>query len=131
MMAATDEVREIFTDARSLHASALERLNAGDLRDAAEKAWGATKRATDALILSKRGHVPNTTGQTSRELRFLAQSDSRLQSLRTRYNTCIKELHDDCFYDGHCEPEELVVELVHSTSNYIQDAEDLAIPPEM
>ena len=130
-MVATDEVRAIFADARSLHASALERLNAGDIRDAAEKSWGATKRATDALILSKRGYLPNTTGQTSRELRFLARSDDRFRSLRTRYNTCIKELHDDCFYDGHCEPEELVVELVQSASDYIRDAEDLAAPPEM
>ena len=125
-MVATDRVREIFADARSVHASALERLDAGDIRDAAEKAWCATKRATDALVLARTGRMPNTTGQTSRELRFMAQSDSRFRSLRTRYNTCIKELHDDCFYDGHCEPEALVIELVHNTSDYIQDAENLA-----
>ena len=42
-------VDEIFTDARSMQAAAVERLEAGDIRDAAEKAWCAAKRATDAL----------------------------------------------------------------------------------
>ena len=38
-MAATDRVREIFADARGLYGSAIERLEAGDIRDAADKAW--------------------------------------------------------------------------------------------
>ena len=51
-MVATDRVREIFTDARALQADALEMLALGKVRNAAEKAWGATKRATDALVLA-------------------------------------------------------------------------------
>ena len=51
----TDRVQEIFQDARVLQAAAVERLDQGDIRDAAEKAWGATKRATDALILARTG----------------------------------------------------------------------------
>ena len=47
-MVATDRVTEIFADARAVHADALRLLAAGDIRDAAEKAWCATKRATDA-----------------------------------------------------------------------------------
>ena len=54
-MLATDRVSAIFADARSLHADALRLLEAGDIRDAAEKAWCATKRATDALIISAHG----------------------------------------------------------------------------
>ena len=50
--------RNIFTDAQAVHAQALERLEAGDIRDAAEKAWCATKRATDALILARTGEEP-------------------------------------------------------------------------
>ena len=45
---ATDQVREIFADARALQADALEMLALDKVRNAAEKAWGATKRATDA-----------------------------------------------------------------------------------
>ena len=54
-MLATDRVPAIFADARSLHVEALQLLEAGDIRDAAEKAWCATKRATDALILARTG----------------------------------------------------------------------------
>ena len=50
-----DQVDEIFADARRMQTQAVERLEAGDLRDAAEKAWCATKRATDALILARTG----------------------------------------------------------------------------
>ncbi len=42
--------RDTFDDARFMYESALRQLETGDIRDAAEKAWGATKRATDALI---------------------------------------------------------------------------------
>ena len=118
--------QEIFNDAWAVHASAVERLEAGDIRDAAEKAWCATKRATDALILTRMGHMPNRTSQTSRDLRVLAHNDDRFQSLRTRYNICIQELHGDCFYDGHCDPEELIAEIIRATSNYIRDAQNLA-----
>ena len=48
MVATNDQVRAIFDDARTLHADALEMLDQGKVRNAAEKAWGATKRATDA-----------------------------------------------------------------------------------
>ena len=47
----TTRVAALLADAREVHSQALERLAAGDIRDAAEKAWCATKRATDALIL--------------------------------------------------------------------------------
>ena len=47
-------------DARLMQARALELLSAGDVRDVVGKAWCATKRATDALILAPKG---NTLGQ--------------------------------------------------------------------
>ena len=125
-MTATSQVKEIFDDARFMHTEALERLAAGDLRDAAEKAWCATKRATIALILARTGREPTTTTQTSGGLRVLARNDERYRSLRIRYNTCISELHSSCFYDNHCEPEELIIEVIHDTAQYIQDAEALA-----
>ena len=125
-MTATNQVREIFADARQMQSQALERLAAGDIRDAAEKAWCATKRATIALILARTGREPTTTTQTSGGLRVLARNDERYRSLRLRYNTCISELHSSCFYDGHCEPEDLISEVIRETAQYIQDAEALA-----
>ena len=39
-------IEAIFQDARELQADALEMLAQGRIRNAAEKAWGATRRAT-------------------------------------------------------------------------------------
>lgn len=60
-----DRVTELFADAREVHAQAIELLARDDIRDAAEKAWCATKRATDALILARTGEEPVTTARTS------------------------------------------------------------------
>lgn len=68
-MVATDRTRELFADARELHGDALEMLELEEVRnDAAEKAWGATKRATDALILARTGEEPERTPATRRGL---------------------------------------------------------------
>ena len=72
-MVETDQVANIFQDAWALYADAMEELERGKLRNAAEKAWGATKRATDALILARTGAEPRTAGQTDRELRLLGR----------------------------------------------------------
>ena len=57
---------------------------------------------------------------------MLARNDERYRSLRSRYNTCISELHSSCFYDGHCEPVDLLSEVIRDTDQYIRDAEILA-----
>ena len=58
MTNSTDRVQAIFQDARELQADALEMLALGKVRNAAEKAWGATKRASDALVLARTGDEP-------------------------------------------------------------------------
>ena len=124
-MAASDRVAEIFDDARELHRAALERLAAGDVRDAAEKAWGATKRATDALILARVGREPVRTPQTSRELGNLAERDNAARSLVARYYSRQGQLHGDCFYLGICNPAE-TERRIRETADYIRYAERLA-----
>ena len=47
MTTGTDRIEAIFQDARELQDDVLEMLAEGRIRNAAEKAWGATKRATD------------------------------------------------------------------------------------
>ena len=72
MTTGTDHIEQIFQDARELQASAVERLDHGDLqadalemlaqggvRDALEKSWGAAKRATDALVLARPVRSPS------------------------------------------------------------------------
>ena len=62
-MVAADRVRFLFSDARALYDDAIEMLDQGKIRNAAEKAWGATKRATDALVLAREGEEPQSAGQ--------------------------------------------------------------------
>ena len=126
-MVATDRVRDIFSDVRAIHSSALERLDAGDIRDAAEKAWCAVKRATDALVLARTGVEPERTPDTGSGLRELASADPRVRELRLvgRYYHVQGQLHGDCFYLSRCQPEE-DGPLIRDVARYIGDAEDLA-----
>ena len=56
-------------------------MSQGKLRNAAEKAWGATKRATDAFLLVRTGEEPRTTAATTQELDRLANRDPQVKSL--------------------------------------------------
>ena len=125
-MAITNRVAEIFADARTVYDSALERLEQGDIRDAAEKTWCATKRATDALVLARTGEEPDKAPITSRELRRLALGDGRLDSLVNWYSANRDMLHGDCFYLGLCEPIEDTERRIRETSLYIRETESLA-----
>ena len=126
-MLATDEVREIFADAHTMYQEAIERWAAGDVRDAAEKAWCATKRATDALILARTGELPETTGMTSTMIRLLGEVDSEFENLVGRYYTRIGHLHGECFYEGKPVTRD-TERRIRETIDYIGDAEALAFP---
>lgn len=129
-MVATDEVREIFADARSLYASALERLEAGDIRDAAEKAWCAARRATEGLVVARRPSASvNTSIQVSAELRGLALRDEMFRTFPARLAERARYLHNDCFYNNQCEPVESTENIIRETIQYIEDAENLAETP--
>ena len=128
-MVATDRAREIFAAARALQADALDMLAQGRLRNAAEKAWGAAKRATDALVLARTGEEPERTPATSRALMELAAADEGVRQARlvARYYTRQGQLHGDCFYLGLCEPTEETDRRIRETVRYIEDAERLAV----
>ena len=126
MTTAEADAPAIFADAREMHAAALDRLDAGDIRAAAEQAWCATWRATDALILARTGEVPRSERDTNFAIRTLSVSDPALWPLRARYSTCAELLHGECFYTGQCEPVEDTERLIRQTADYIADAERLA-----
>ena len=125
-MLTTDRITAIFDDARGVHADALRLLGAGDVRDAAEKAWCATKRATDALILARTEIEPVISSETTRGVNGLAAADQAVRPLRRRYFSRQSELHGSCFYLGDCEPFDEVERRIHQTADYINDAERLA-----
>ena len=128
MTTRTNRIEEIFQDARVLQADALEMLAQGRIRNAAEKAWGATRRATDALILSRTGEEPELTGETSDGLLHLDAEDQEVRRVRllARYFTRQGHLHGRCFYHGRCDPIEETERRVRETSDYIDEAERLA-----
>ncbi len=118
---------QVFEDARLMRDAALERLAAGDIRDAAEKAWCATMRATEALVLARTGQEPGKSTDASHRLRdlYMSDRDPSLKGLRDRYYGRQEILHGECFYHGHYNPAEIGL-LVNETSDFILDAERLA-----
>lgn len=115
----------IFADARLMRDAALERMAAGDIRDAAEKVWCATVRATEALVFVRTGQESDTSTMAGRRLQTLAGADPSLWELRTRYSDRQATLHGECFYHDYCEPV-VTKRLIRETSDYISDAERLA-----
>ena len=116
----------VFADARQMLDAALAQMAEGDIRDAAEKAWCAAKRATDALILARTGELPEKSPATTRGLLTMSERDPSVRDLRDRYFARQSFLHGDCFYTGLCEPLEAVERMVRETVDYIQDARRLA-----
>ena len=123
---ATGRVSTIFSDARAVHADALRLLEAGDIRDAAGRAWRATRLATNALILARTGEVPEISSDTPRGLAKLATEYQAVRPLFTRYHIRHGHLYGDCFRLGVCKPVDEVEHLIRQTADYIIDAETLA-----
>ena len=126
-MVATDRVNFLFADARSLYDDAIEMLDQGKIRNAAEKAWGATERATDGLVLHQDGEEPQEAGQARRALLRLSALDPAYDVFQDQYNTRSALLHVNCFYDGNCEPEREMAGLIRATALYIDLAERLSV----
>ena len=126
-MVATDRVNFLFADARSLYNDAIEMLDQGKIRNAAEKAWGTTERATDGLVLHQDGEEPQSAGQARRALLRLSALDPAYDMFQGQYNTRSALLHVNCFYDGNCEPEREMAGLIRATALYIDLAERLSV----
>ena len=126
MTTAQADVDRVFADARRMHESALQRMAAGDIRNAAEEAWCAARRATDALILARTGVEPRRSTDTGSGLRALERVEPDAGSLRARYYERQGALHGECFYIGLCEPIEGIERLIRETAGYIDDARRLA-----
>ena len=125
MATTTDRVSVLFADARTLYDDALEMLAQGRIRNAAEKAWCATKRSTDAMVLARTGREPQSAGGARRALLGMRNGGPEFVAFHGEYSIRSELLHVNCFYDGNCEPESEMTELIQATDSYIQDAENL------
>ena len=119
---------ELLDDARGLAASAIERMEAQDIRDAAEKAWITTKRAADALALARTGEEPRTSGQRARQMRVLRRDDAFIDLYR-EYFSRQAELRGNCAYDGNCEPIEAIEAQIRETNAFIEECQRRAVGP--
>lgn len=119
-----DDIEGIFADARQLQEQAIERLEQGDIQDAAEEAWCATKRATDALIMALTGQEPGPTGLTSDCLDDLVDAGRATNSLQRRYYSRLSQLHGSCFYTGACNRH--TERRIRETAAFIADAQSLS-----
>ena len=125
MTTAEANAAHIFEDARYMRDAALERMEAGDIRDAAEKAWCATMRATEALVLARTGEGPSKSTIAGRRLRVLANRDRALWDLRLHFLERQEVLHGECFYHSYYDPPE-IERMVRETAEYVGEAERLA-----
>ena len=116
----------IFADAYRMHEAALVCMASNDIRDAAEKAWCAAKRAIDGLIFARTGEEPRTSAGTSKGFRVMLATDPAMRDMRHRYLELQATLHGDCFYYGFCDPIDETERLIRETSVFIRDAESLA-----
>lgn len=124
------EVEELFRDAESLYRESLKDLEAGRVRKAAENAWGATAKATDALLYARaKVEIIRGLGRT-REIYKLAKRDPEIRALRLvkEYNDRILHLHGNCFYEGIYEIPDIDLEkLIVETGRYIENAKKLSL----
>ena len=112
-------------DAREAQATAERLLTAGDWRDAAEKAWLATRNATAAAVLEVTG--VNNSGSTGIEAglrRLSRQRGGEWARLREEYKQVVHYLHSDAFYRGIHQTD--IGARVQGVADYIRRAEELA-----
>ncbi len=103
--------------------SAVERLDAGGVRDACGKAWNATRAASEAAVLAHHGSTA-TTINISSGLRFLARQYNR-PNLSAGYAQRAQYLHIDACYNGLCDNDD-IPDLIYGTEEFIRAAQELA-----
>jgi len=116
------DIEALITDAELLLNKAVKEINV-NIRDAAEKAWGATVRATDALILSRYGETPKSMKDRREKLDKLLLSEPELDKLGIweRLHSRESRLHVSAFYNGECEPTDVIKRKILETKDYIED----------
>ena len=119
--AATSQAR--FEDAWEQYRSAIDRLEAGDVRDACGKAWNATRAAAEAAVLAHNGDTA-TTNHISNSFRKLSRAHG-YADLPGKYSERAQFLHIGGCYYGFVDDDQ-IPELIRETDGLIRQAEELA-----
>ena len=111
-------------DAREAQAAAARLLDAGDWRDAAEKAWLATRNAAAAALEVTGVDHANSTGIEAGLRRLSRERGGEWARLQQSYRDVIRYLHRDAFYRGEYRDD--IGDRVRGVADYIRRAEGLA-----
>ena len=97
------------------------------LRDAAEKTWGAITMASNALLESRVGKLPEGTNARLNGIIRLERGDRHLRALglSSAFKRAKEILHQDCFYEGDC-PIELITGWIDQDARAYLEAVDSA-----
>jgi len=112
-----------FDDAWEQYRAALERLEAGDVRDACGKAWNATRAAAEAAVLAHHGNTA-TTNHISNSFRRLSRANG-YADLPAQYSERAQYLHIGGCYYGFVDDEH-IPELIRETGGLIRQAQRLS-----
>ena len=113
-----------FEDAWGQYHSAVERLHAGDVRDACGKAWNATRAATRAAAVAHE-EDPQNTNQISSWIRRTGRAKAGFESMPALFAERARYLYQQACYDGHIDDED-IPDLIKETADYISMAQRLA-----
>ena len=117
--------RDLMVDARAVHNTAMARLEVGDWRDAAEKAWCAARNATEAAILEIYGIESSRSTNIDAGIRALARErGGEWIELRKDYTEVVYHLHIEAFYGGVWHDD--VPDLIRGVANYVDRIARLA-----
>lgn len=114
-----------FTDAWDQYNSAIERFEAGDVRDACGKAWNATRAATKAAALAH-GENPQNTNHISSWIRRMGREKAGFEAMPRMYSERAQFLHQQGCYDGYIDEPD-IPDLIYGTADYIRQAQRLAL----
>ena len=117
--------RELIVDARAVHNAAMARLEVGDWRDAAEKAWCAVRNATEAAILEIYGADSARSTNIDAGIRALARErGGEWIQMRQLFSDVVYHLHIEAFYGGVWHDD--IPDLIRGVANYVDRIAGLA-----
>lgn len=120
----TSAAEAAFSDAWDQYYSAIERFEAGDVRDACGKAWNATRAATKAAALAH-GESPQNTNHISSWIRCMGREKAGFSTMPLMYSARAQFLHQQGCYDGYIDEPD-IPDLIYETADYIRQAQLLA-----
>ena len=123
-------VAELFQTAHHHHAQALDLLEQGQLSAAAAQAWDAALTATNALLLSRTGQVPEDLRETDRQIRQFALDNPALRPILTHYRHLQGFLlHHTGMYDCFSVLAGGITVDIRDAGNYLREVAKLAAAP--